>query len=281
MAEVDESVSGGNARLMHEASQALGLPGRTIRRNAKRCTGSARCFQGCPEGARQSMEVSYVPRAVESGARLHSLARATRMLVKRGRAYAVEGELLDHAHRARGRFRVIGRRGVIVSAGAIYTPLLLLASGIRRLVGDGFQAHPAAAVVARFPFPVGMGFGATQSYEVPLHEYGLKLESVSLPPELLASRIPGAGQDWQRRLHHLEYFAQWGSVVRMRAQGKVRRSLLGGPRVTLRAAAPRHDADEARRVADRADDVRSRRRRGVSGRRPHPRGAHARRSSRA
>jgi choline dehydrogenase-like flavoprotein len=231
IAEVDEAVRGGNAKLMQTASQALGLHGRTIQRNAKRCTGNARCLQGCPEGARQSMEVSYVPRALAHGARLYPQARATRIIVERGRAQGVEGDLLDGTRRTRGRFRFVARRGVIVAAGAIYTPLLLRDSGIRRNVGDGFTAHPGAAVVGRFPEPVGMGFGATQSYEVPLHAHGFKLESLSLPPELLASRLPGVGQDWQRRLHQLEYFAQWAAVVRMRASGRVRRALLGGPRV--------------------------------------------------
>jgi choline dehydrogenase-like flavoprotein len=99
------------------------------------------------------------------------------------------------------------------------------------LVGDGFQAHPGAAVVGRFAEPVGMGYGAVQAYEVPLPEQGMKLESLSLPPELLASRLPGAGAEWQRRLHQLEYFAQWAAVVRMRAVGRVRAGWFGSPQV--------------------------------------------------
>jgi choline dehydrogenase-like flavoprotein len=229
--EVGEAVRGGNAGLMQRACEALGLPGKAIRRNASQCIGSARCLQGCPRGARQSMDVSYVPRAVANGARLHALARATRIVIERGRACAVEGELHDAERRREGRFRVTARRGVIVSAGAIFTPLLLQKSGVRRGVGERFQAHPGAAVVGRFRDPVGMGYGATQAYEVPLHAHGLKLESLSLPPELLAMRLPGVGEDWQRRLHQLDYFAQWCAVARMRALGRVRHALLGGPSV--------------------------------------------------
>ena len=43
---------------------------------------------------------------------------------------------------------------VIVAAGAIYTPVLLWNSGVRRAVGDNFQAHPGAAVVGRFDRPI-------------------------------------------------------------------------------------------------------------------------------
>ncbi len=231
VSEVDEAVRGGNARLMQRAAEALGLPGKPIRRNAKDCVGSARCLQGCPRGARQSMDVSYVPRSIEHGARLHALARATRVVIENGRATAVEGELLDRERKRNGRFRIQARRGVILSAGAIFTPLLLQKSGVGRLVGDRFQAHPGAAVVGRFPEPVRMGLGTTQAYEVPLHAQGLKLESLAMPPELLAMRLPGVGGDWQRRLHQLDYFAQWCAVARMRALGQVRHALLGGPSV--------------------------------------------------
>jgi choline dehydrogenase-like flavoprotein len=229
--EVDEAVRGGNARLMQQACTAMGLPGRPIHRNAKRCVGRARCLQGCPEGARQSMDVSYVPRAVGRGARVYPLARATQITFAAGRAHAVEGELLGEDRNVIGRFRAVGRRGVIVAAGALHTPVLLWRSGLRGLVGERFQAHPGAAVIGRFTEPVGMGFGAVQSYEVPLPALGAKLESLALPPELLASRLPGAGADWQRRLHQLEYFAQWVAVVRMRALGQVRPGRLGGVRV--------------------------------------------------
>jgi choline dehydrogenase-like flavoprotein len=162
---------------------------------------------------------------------LYPLARATRIALRDGRAYAVEGELREAEEAAPQRFRFAARRGVIVAAGAIYTPVLLRNSGLRGLVGERFSAHPGAAIVGRFAEPVGMGFGATQAYEVPLHADGFKLESISMPPELLASRLPGVGADWQRRLEELDRFAQWAAVTRMRALGQVRPTLTGGVRV--------------------------------------------------
>ena len=60
---------GGNALRLRAGALALGLPGKTIQRNAAGCRGNARCLQGCPNSARQSMDVSYIPDAVRSGAR--------------------------------------------------------------------------------------------------------------------------------------------------------------------------------------------------------------------
>jgi choline dehydrogenase-like flavoprotein len=234
VAPVDDAVRGGNARLMEKGAAALGLPGSPIRRNAKRCKGSARCLQGCPTGARQSMDVSYVPRAIASGARLYALAKAERIDLENGRACIVEGEIASgggDGNAAGGRFRVIGRRGIIVAAGAVFSPVLLRNSGLRGLCGERFQAHPGAAVVGRFGERVGMGFGVTQAYEVPLLDLGVKLESISMPPEMLAARLPGVGAEWQSRLDQLDRYAQWAAVTRMRALGQVRPSRLGGVRV--------------------------------------------------
>lgn len=232
VAEVREHVRGGNAERMEDAARRMRLPGRYVRRNAPTCRGSARCLQGCPHGARLSMEVSYVPRALAAGARLHALARARRIEIAEGRAAAVVGELLNaDTRRVRGRFRISARRAVIVSAGAIHTPVLLRQSGLRGLVGERLQAHPGAAIVGRFDEPVGMGFGATQAYEIPLRARRLKIESLSLPPELLAARLPGAGARWQEALGELDHFAQWCAIVRMRAHGRVRPGWRGGAQV--------------------------------------------------
>jgi choline dehydrogenase-like flavoprotein len=73
-----------------------------------------------------------------------------------------------------------------------------------------------------------MGFGASQGYEVPMRERGFKLEALSLPPDMLAARLPGAGRDWQARVSELGRYAQWGGVVRMEALGRVRAGFFDG-----------------------------------------------------
>jgi choline dehydrogenase-like flavoprotein len=231
--ETGAAVLGRNSEKMAEACEALGLPGKAITRNARRCQGRARCLQGCPSEARQSMDVSYIPRAMADGARLHAMCRADRVKQENGRAALVVGEVREQGtERVLGRFEVRARRGVIVACGAVHTPVLLRRSGIRGasgLVGERFQMHPGCAVVGRFDEPVHMGFGATQGYEVPMREQGFKLESLGLPPEMLAARLPGAGAEWQERLSSLDCFAQWAVQIRMQAHGSVKPSFRGQP----------------------------------------------------
>ncbi|MDO9017036.1 MAG: GMC family oxidoreductase [Deltaproteobacteria bacterium] len=220
---------GGNGERMAEACRVLGLPGQAMTRNAARCQGSARCLQGCPGEARQSMDVSYIPRAQRDGARLITLARIDRVLMEWGRAVGVEGVLVDPVtRRPVAQLRVMAREAVIVSASAVQTPVILRRSGLRGMVGERFQAHPGCAVVGRFDEPVVMSRGATQGYEVPLRDRRLKLETLALPPELLAPRLPGAGAAWQQRLTEMDHYAQWNFICRMEAHGRVRPALFGG-----------------------------------------------------
>ena len=222
--ETDAEVRGGNNERMARGAAALGLPGRVIHRNTKDCRGAGRCLQGCPNDARQSMDVSYVPRAIADGARLHVRCRARKLLLEGGRAVGVVGDVLgDDGRRTVGSFEVRARLGVIVAAGAVHTPVLLARAGLRGLVGERFQAHPGCAVVGEFDEPIGMSFGATQGYEVPMRERRFKIEALSLPPETLAARLPGAGAEWQARLAKLDHYAQWCVPIRMEAMGTVRR----------------------------------------------------------
>lgn len=229
--ETDAEVLGGNSGRMEEACRLLGLPGRVMHRNTKDCKGRGQCLQGCPGEARQSMDVSYVPRTIAAGGRLHAQCRAERIVVRGGRAVGVEGVVLDGERKRVGKFEMAARRGVVLAASVTCTPGLLMASGVRAGVGAGFMAHPGVAMVGRFPMPVAMSFGATQGYEVPLRARRLKLESLSLPPEMLAARLPGAGAEWQERLTDLDHYAQWAGVIRMRAVGRIARTLGGGTAV--------------------------------------------------
>ncbi len=225
----DKSIAGAHNLLMQRGAEKLGLPGKVIDRNARGCKGSQRCLQGCPTGARQSMEVSYIPRAIEHGARLHTRGKGARVVFQGDRAVAVRGKTRNEEGRDAGAFEIRARRGVIVAASAIFTPILLKKSGVKHpLLGERFQAHPGAALVGAFDEPVHMGFGASQGYEVPMRDRGFKLESLGLPPDMLAARLPGAGREWQERVAKLGHYAQWGGLVRMEAKGRVRRGWFDG-----------------------------------------------------
>jgi choline dehydrogenase-like flavoprotein len=224
-----EEVLGNNSRLMRAGTRALGFAGNEIRRSVSGCRGSGHCNQGCPTAQRQSMNVSYVPRAMAAGARVYATCRATRLLRDGGRAAGVEGRFADRAAGRRGPpLRVRARHAVVVAASAIQTPLFLLANGIGRasgLVGRRLQTHPGTAVIGHFDRPVDMWFGATQGYEsLQFWDEGMKFETVGMPLELTAARLPEVGPALMHALASFGHLAVWGVEVRARAHGRVRRA---------------------------------------------------------
>lgn len=232
--QTQENILGNNSARMRDAASLLGLEGQPMFRNARTCRGAAQCLQGCPTESRLSMDVSLIPRSEEHGTVVLSEHRAEWISIERGRAVGVQGVATnsDYTH-----FHARARKGVILSAGAIHTPHLLLKRGFRGRTGHGFQSHPGTAMIGYFDDPVGMSFGATQGYEVPMRDRGYKLESLALPPELLAARIAGAGPVWRERISRLDHYAQWVVQVRMQAQGRVSLGLTGKPRITFRPTA--------------------------------------------
>lgn len=236
-----ESVLGRNNLLFAEAAARLGVQANAIRRNVIGCEGAARCVQGCPTARRQSMNVSYIPRALRSGARLYTCAWVDRISLGSRGATGVVAQLRGGARR--GRLRVGARRAVLVAASAVQTPLLLLRSGLGRtsgLVGRRFQAHPGAAVLGVFDAPVRMWSGATQGYEsLQWWDDRMKLETLALPPELGAARLPAVGPELKRRLAEYGHVAQWAVQVRARAMGTVVHGF--GGRAVVRYAMTRED----------------------------------------
>jgi choline dehydrogenase-like flavoprotein len=124
---------------------------------------------------------------------------------------------------------------VVVAASAIQTPLFLMANGVGRrgVVGRGLQTHPGLAIAGVFDRPVEIWFGATQGYEsMHFWDEGMKLETVGMPLEMLAARLPEMGTALMREMLAFGQVAIWGVELRARARGRVRRGLLGGASIS-------------------------------------------------
>lgn len=214
------SILGPNSDLMAHAARSLSIDAAPTRRyTTSHCEGLGRCMEGCPRGHKLSMNTTFIPDALHAGARLYAHCRVDRVAFDGGRAVGV------HATMHGKHVRFAARHGVVIAASAIQTPLLLRASGIRHAqIGQRFQAHPGASVAAIFDSPVRAGkFGATQGYDsIHFRNQGrFKLESLNLPDELLATRLPGVGKALARHMDVLPYTALWAAQVRTQAHGRV------------------------------------------------------------
>jgi choline dehydrogenase-like flavoprotein len=219
VATTPDGLLGENGRLMKVGAEKLGWRGHAIRRNVLDCRGSSRCLEACPTKQKQSMERTYIPRAVALGARLRADHRVDTIEVRGGRAMAVMG-----TREGGGHFRIEPRRGVVLAASAIQSPIILRNSGIgaRAHVGRHFRVHPGTAVSGVYRDPVRIWIGGTQTYEVDhFRDEGFKMEVTSLPLELAGVRMHGFGAAFQKKIADFPQTAVWGVQVRSDAEGTV------------------------------------------------------------
>ena len=227
---VAPDVLGGNNALFLEQAKRRGIEAAPMRRYEKGCTGSGACVTACPTAAKQGMSVTYVPWALRTGrARIFTSCRVERVEIRGGRAAAVV------ARSETGHLVVLhARSAVFVAASTVQSPNILRRSGVRsRALGAHFQSHPGLALCGLFDRPIEMAFGATQGADS-IHfrkTDRFKLETISLPPDLAAARVPGVGVELAERLAQLANVAVWAVQVRAEAEGTVREGWGGVDRV--------------------------------------------------
>jgi choline dehydrogenase-like flavoprotein len=201
-----------------------------MRRYTKGCEGRGQCLQGCKSLRKQSTNLNYIPETMAHGGLVVSCAPVDRVLSEGARAVGVTGRFRHPRTRKEGtRFSVRARRAVIVAASVTHSPLILMRSGVKsRALGRYFRSHPGAGVFGCYDEPIDQNLGATQGWaSIAFREDpGLKLETLAIPPELFASRLPGGGVELMRRLEDFRHIAMWCLAVRAESVGRVRPSLL-------------------------------------------------------
>lgn len=232
-------ILGQNSDLMARGAQRLGWAGRPVDRNERSCRGSGRCLVGCPNAAKLSMELSYIPWAQEKGLEVITDCEVEHVIIEKGRVKGVVANQLSRKARQRGLRRVPGERmtiraaQVVIAAGVIQSPLILQRSRVpdpHRLIGSHLMSHPGVSIVGVFDERVNIWQGATQGYEVTeFRDKGIKLESLGITPALFALRLPHAGVDWAELYEQRAHMTLWAAAVRTASHGSVKLRRLLSP----------------------------------------------------
>ena len=233
---------GGNWRVMKRGCDALGLEIKPLVHNLRDCRGRGRCQFGCPEGAKQSTERTFIPDALAAGVRLLTGHRVERVLMKAGRAVGVEGVS------AHGRF-VIQADAVVLAMGALAGSAFLLKQRLANSsgrVGRGLHIHPASRVVAEFDEIVDGHIAISQgAYIDHWASRGIMLEGIFLPPGPLLASMPGVGAELKTLAAAYRRLSAFGVMIADTTSGRVFPSRLGFPYFTLYQAS-REDAEHLR-----------------------------------
>ena len=218
-----------------KADKLLGLGGELTLRNIESCRGDGLCLQGCPGGFKRSTNLNYIPEVVELGGHILSCAPASKVLFEGRRAVGVEGRFRHPVDRRKGAdFSVRARKGVVMAASVTRSSLLLHDSGVRLpALNQYFRAHPGTGIFGLYDERVDMEKGATQGWASVKYrnDPGFKLETLSLPVELVASRLKGAGKILPERVREYPYLAMWCFALRAESVGRITRNFMRQPMV--------------------------------------------------
>jgi long-chain-alcohol oxidase len=233
--------------LLQSGLQSLGWHLASMPRNVVDCTQDevcGYCGLGCVRSAKQSMAKTYLEAAASNGARLIVDCTAERLVMSGNRATGIL------ARSRSGHTVAVRARAVVVAAGALNSPALLLRSGIRGAVGRNLHLHPVTAVWGRFDEPVQPWTGTLQAiYSDQFADldggYGARLETAPVHPAYLALGSPWeSAENFDARMRDLPHLSLIGILLRDRSAGRVRIDRQGRP--LIQYALSRYDQRHVR-----------------------------------
>jgi choline dehydrogenase-like flavoprotein len=233
--EADPKWVGPVGEVIKKGCDVLGYHSHNLRRNCPNCEGKALCSVGCPHGAKQSTNRSYIPHALKSKASLFPGFKVKEILTNGERAIGV------HAY-GRGRDGKTVRltvfaRAVVLAAGAYLSPALIQRNGLVRgnkWVGANLTFHPATGCAAVVP-------GVTmrthecipQGYCVDeFRKEGLMFEGANVPLMAWALMQRGAGKKYVDMVEKFPNMANFGYMVEDTSTGRIRPGIGERPLVT-------------------------------------------------
>jgi choline dehydrogenase-like flavoprotein len=202
-----------------------------IYRNAVGCKSRCTfCTFGCQYACKQSTPISLLPSASKLGCKFIFNSKVDNIHTSDGRAAGVSA-----IFKGKVGFQIKSKI-VVLAAGSINTPAILLRSGLRRKVGDNLRLHPTTAVSGHYEQVIKMWEGPPQTCKVTKgrnldgKHHGFWLEAVPAHPALFSSAIP-----WNGGKRHKELMSEiphnCGTIVLVReaASGKVSIDKHGDP----------------------------------------------------
>jgi choline dehydrogenase-like flavoprotein len=235
-ASTDESEINENNSAICRGAKSLGYHWSTIARNSLGCDPSqcGNCIFGCRVGGKQSAAITYLLDAVRSGAQVIAPYSARKLQQSKGRVTGVEGTYAD-PYGERRALTIVAPQ-VILAAGALETPVLLMRSGLKSLhLGEHLFLHPTVAATGLYSSPIESWSGPPQTVVCDqftnLSEgYGYRIEAAPVHPGLLAAAVPwSSARDHRREMQQVRRAASFIVLTRDSSTGRVRVNKAGQP----------------------------------------------------
>ncbi|MGZ6217635.1 MAG: GMC family oxidoreductase N-terminal domain-containing protein [Vulcanimicrobiaceae bacterium] len=222
----DERVNDNN-RLFFEGCRRLGVSARKFEPNMRGCIGCGFCGQGCAYDAKRGTLVTYVQDALRHGVKLIHHCTIDEIVFEKtagvARAVGVKATVLPTRPGSRCNTVTpgpvsISARLVVVSAGAIESPALLMRSHAPDLgnrIGRGLVLHPSLPIAGLFNRKVSNYRGITGSYYSDhfYADHGFMFERLFDQPIDAAFALPGFGVAHFNLMRKYDQLAGFGTML--------------------------------------------------------------------
>jgi choline dehydrogenase-like flavoprotein len=202
---LEESLLNENNRLFVEGCRRLRYRVQQFPVNLKGCRGSSLCNLGCPNHAKQGTHRVQLPQAERNGVEV--VTRCAVQRIENQKIFArvsekPEGNKGEPSTWEAGDYQ-IDAKVVVVCAGAVNSPALLLRSGFGRglpRLGHGFTCHPAFIMVAEHSRPITNSVGHPKSFYLDQFAQSdhFLLETCMYFPFITAKAMVGFGEEHSR-----------------------------------------------------------------------------------
>ncbi len=197
-----------NNLLFKKACEKLGYRVEQFPINVKGCQGSGFCNLGCPNGAKMGTHKVQLPEAERNGVTVVTNCHVDRIQNQICYATVEEPKSGSPSPWRSGTYRVRAKV-VIVAAGAVNTPALLLRSGLPTslpALGRYFTCHPALIMVGQHDRPITNYWGHPKSFYCDqfAESKGFLLETCMYFPFITAKSLTGFGKDHSRMMSRMD-----------------------------------------------------------------------------
>ncbi len=232
-----------NNQILAEGARKLGYSQKAVPQN----TGGKKhycgyCTLGCGAAEKQGPVVSFLPDAQRAGAQFMEGLQVETVLFEningKKTAVGVKGSWKSRdsfggikCHDRTTHEIIIKAKRVIVSAGSLESPLLLLRSGLKNpQIGRNLYLHPTTMIYASFPDqePIKPWEGAIltnlvdEFQNLDGNHHGVKLECITMLPSWILPNQPWiGGLDLKMRASKFPYITGQFPVVREKVPGRV------------------------------------------------------------
>lgn len=194
-----------SAQALIRGCTALGYRWSNLPNNTRKCRECGDCGVGCPYDRKQSGIVTWLPAALAKGANIYTDTKVDKLVASGGRITEVQAVFLDaKTQPTQKRLTVRPKIGVVLAAGAVGTPSILLRSRINHnnLVGKFTHIHPVTICIGRYAERTYPAYGVPDnmmSDQFAAGPTGYLIETGSFFPVLSAT----ASLDYGQRLRQV------------------------------------------------------------------------------